>query len=132
MIIQIQIACQTIGGNGLGFTLERAGTHSIQTSFDMQLNLAGVKDYIIMLHMLWKSLLFLNYVRPQVQELSKDLTTQMISVATLYFNVSKTRKDIVNTEPLKNEKKSQDTSACIHHFFGPNIRRCNTLNSFSY
>ncbi len=54
--------------------------------------------------------LVLNYVRPQVQELSKDLTTQMRSVATLYFNVSKTRKDIVNTEPLKNDKKSQDTS----------------------
>ena len=49
MIIQIRAACQTIGVQKLGVTPDRVGTHSIRTSFSMQLHLVGVKDHIIML-----------------------------------------------------------------------------------
>lgn len=101
MIGQIRAACKTIGEEKLGFLPERAGTHSIRTSFAMQLHLAGVKDHIIMLQGRWKSLAFLKYIRLQVQELSKELSVQMVSVATSYFNVSKTRKNIVKTETLR-------------------------------
>lgn len=104
MINQIRSACQSLGEDKLGFTPEKAGTHSIRSSFAMQLFLAGVKDHIIMLQGRWKSLSFLNYIRPQVQELSKDLSSQMVSLATSYFNVSKTRKNIVRTESLSKQK----------------------------
>ena len=101
MIKQIRSACQTLGEEKLGFTPEQAGTHSIRSSFAMQLHLAGVKDHIIMLQGRWKSLSFLNYIRLQVQELSRDLSRKMASQATSYFNVTKTRKNIVRTESLR-------------------------------
>ena len=100
MIKQIRSACQTVGESELGFTPDRAGTHSIRSSFAMQLHLAGVKDHIIMLQGRWRSLAFLSYIRLQIQELSADLSSKMVSQANSYFNVSKTRKNIVRTEQL--------------------------------
>ncbi len=92
MIQQIRAACQTLGEAKLGFKPDRAGTHSIRTSFAMQFHLAGVKDHIIMMQERWKSLSFLQYVRLQIQELSVDLSEKMASTATSHFNVSQTRK----------------------------------------
>ena len=94
LIIQLRAACKTIGTQKLGFTPDRVGTHSIRTSFSMQLHLAGVKDHIIMLQGRWKSLSFLQYIRLQVQELSKDLSQKMVSAAVSHFNISEDQRNI--------------------------------------
>ena len=94
MIIQLRAACKIIGTQKLGFTPDRVGTHSIRTSFSMQLHLAGVKDHIIMLLGRWKYLSFLQYIRLQVQELSKDLSQKMATTAVSHFNISEGQRNI--------------------------------------
>ena len=99
MIIQIRAACKTMGTHKLGFTSDRVGTHSIRTSFSMQLHLAGVKDHIIMLQGTWKSLSFLQYIRLQVQELSRDLSQKMATAAVSHFNITGEQRNISLVEP---------------------------------
>jgi len=100
MIIQLRAACKTIGTQKLGFTPDRVGTHSIRTSFSMQLHLAGVKDHIIMLQGRWKSTSFLQYIRLQVQELSKDLSQKMATTAVSHFNITEGQRNISLVDPL--------------------------------
>ena len=65
----------------------------------MQLHLAGVKDHIILLQGRWKSLSFLQYIRLQVQELSRDLSQKMATTAVSYFNISGEQRNISLVEP---------------------------------
>ena len=66
----------------------------------MQLHLVGVKDHMIMLQGRWKSLSFLQYIRLQVQELSKDLSQKMATTAVSHFNISEEQRNISLVDPL--------------------------------
>ena len=62
MITHLRATCQTLRAARIGFRPNKVGTHSIRTSFAMQLHLAGVRDFTIMMMGRWKSLAFLRYI----------------------------------------------------------------------
>ena len=64
----IQSTVSSIGKDKLGFTADKVGTHSIRSSFAMQLYLQNESVYTIMLQGRWKSDSFLLYIRKQVLE----------------------------------------------------------------
>ncbi len=100
MIAFLRLTCSSIGEDTLGIDLNRVGTHSIRTSFSMQLHLAGVKDIVIMTIGRWRSLSFLKYIRPQIQEFSSNLSTLMSSGSNRHFSVAHTRRNLTQMEAL--------------------------------
>ena len=97
MIKHLRSTCQSLGRNGIGINPIKVGTHSIRTSFAMQLHLAGVRDFTIMMMGRWRSLAFLRYIRPQIQEFSTDLSKLMSSGASSHFNVNHMRRNLIQT-----------------------------------
>ena len=77
IITHLRATCKTLNGNRIGLHPSKVGTHSIRMSFAMQLHLAGVRDFTIMMMGCWKSLALLRYIRPQIQEFSKELSKLM-------------------------------------------------------
>ena len=63
---------------GLGFTGKDVGTHSIRSSLAMALYLKRRPISTIMLLGRWSSDAFLLYIRRQVQEFSKGVSTNMV------------------------------------------------------
>ena len=98
MITHIRSMCMSFGEERLGFCPKKVGTHSIRTSFAMQLYLAGVNDFTIMLMGRWKSLAFLSYIRPQVQQFSRHLSRLMTSGTTAHFSVNHTRRNLLSSQ----------------------------------
>ena len=70
----------TVGNmDGLGFTKDDVGTHSIRSSLAMALYLAKRPITTIMLLGRWSSDAFLLYIRRQVQEFSKGVSSDMVN-----------------------------------------------------
>ena len=107
MIKHLRSTSQEIGRKSTGIETSQIGTHSIRTSFLMQLHISGVKDCIIMTMGRWKSTSFLKYIRPQIQEFSSQLSALMSSGSTSHFNIAHTRKNIISTKSLHKTKKVQ-------------------------
>jgi hypothetical protein len=70
VIVSLRVACATIGSAQLGFELEEIGTHSLRSGAAMEMYLAGVPVYTIMLIGRWSSDAFLRYIRRQVEQFS--------------------------------------------------------------
>ena len=104
MIKFLRLTCKSIGEEKLGLDISRVCTHSIRTSFSMQLHLAGVKDTIIMMMGRWKSLSFLKYIHPQIQEFSSNLSALMLSGSSLHFSVAHTRNFFHQLRALHNNE----------------------------
>ena len=64
----IRLTVCLIGSHELGFGPDSVGTHSIRSSFAMFLHLNTIPAEKIMLQGRWKSMAFLDYIRPQVSE----------------------------------------------------------------
>ena len=77
----------SIGKQKLGFTSDKVGTHSIQSSFAMQLYLQKVSVYTIMLQGRWKSDCFLLYIRKQVMEFGKDISNKIAHAKEEFYTV---------------------------------------------
>ncbi len=129
MIEFLRNTCKSIGEDRLGIVTSRVGTHSIRTSSTMQLYIAGVKDFIIMMMGRWKSLGFLKYIRPQIQEFSSELSTLMSSGSDLHFSIAHTRKNLVQTRlfcpeqrTLKKKNLSRTLCISVFHFIGSCLR----------
>ena len=80
----IRFTVAMIGENELGFGPDNVGTHSIRSSFAMFLYLKRVGDSRIMLQGRWRSLAFMDYIRPQVDEFSAGLSKLMTKVQDFY------------------------------------------------
>ena len=75
-----QHIANTVGNmEGLGFTKDEVGTHSIRSSLAMSLYLAQRPITTIMLLGRWSSDAFLLYIRRQVQEFSKGVSADMVN-----------------------------------------------------
>ena len=74
----IRLTVSLIGSHELGFGPDSVGTHSIRSSFAMFLHLNKIPTEKIMLQGHWKSISFIDYIRPQVSEFSRDLSRIMI------------------------------------------------------
>ena len=70
--------------SGLGFTGKEVGTHSIRSSFAMALYLARRPVSTIMLMGRWSSDAFLLYIRRQVQEFSRGVSSDMVQQEHFY------------------------------------------------
>ena len=128
MILHLRSTCMSIGEDRLGFQPQNVGTHSIRTSFAMQLFLAGVKDFTIMLMGRWKSLAFLRYIRPQVQQFSKNLSDLMSTGSQLNFSIKNTKRNRQNNQSLLNyrNKLVTDHNTTSSSMAPSVLRRCGT------
>jgi hypothetical protein len=79
VISMLRVACATIGSTRLGFEPEEIGTHSLCSGAAMEMYLAGVPVYTIMLIGRWSSDAFLHYIRRQVEQFSKDVAQKMLT-----------------------------------------------------
>lgn len=83
-----------------GLQLDRVGLHSIRASAAMAMCLAGVPSYIIMLIGRWASAAFLFYIRKQIEEFSKGVSSKMISAGSHHhINASPNHTDHANLIP---------------------------------
>ena len=74
----------SFGEERLGFSHKEVVTHSIRSGFDMELYLAKVYPETIMIMGRWASSAFLRYIRIQVSDLSKDISTLMAKNCAFY------------------------------------------------
>ena len=63
------------GEETLGFSNKEVGNYSIQSGFDMELYLAKLYPETIMIMGRWASSSLLRYIRIQVSDLSKGIST---------------------------------------------------------
>ncbi len=77
-ITTLRAACATIGSARLGFEPDEIGTHSLRSGAAMEMYLAGVSVYTIMLIGRWSSDAFLRYIRQQVKQFWKDVAQKML------------------------------------------------------
>ena len=68
----------------MGFSHKEVGTHSILSGFAMELCLAKVYPETIMIMGRWASSAFLMYIRIQVSDLSKGISTLMTNNHVFY------------------------------------------------
>jgi hypothetical protein len=79
VITTLCAACATIGSACLGFKPDEIGTHSLHSGAAMEIYLAGVPVYTIMLIGRWSSDAFLHYIRRQVEQFLKDVAQKMLT-----------------------------------------------------
>ena len=79
VITSLRVACATIGSTRLGLEPDEIGTHSLRSGAAMEMYLAAVPVYTIMLIGRWSSDAFLRYIRKQVEQFSKDVAQKMLT-----------------------------------------------------
>jgi hypothetical protein len=75
---------RAMGEENLGFPAELIGTHSNRSAAAMAMYLNGIPTYTIMILGRWSSDAFLLYIRKQVQEFSRGVSTRMINTSSFY------------------------------------------------
>jgi hypothetical protein len=78
MIKLIRAAAADIGTASMGFDPSELGTHSIRSGAAMAMHLAHVPTYTIMLIGRWSSDAFLRYLRVQVMQFTRNISSRMI------------------------------------------------------
>jgi hypothetical protein len=78
VITLLRSACATIGSARLGFDPSKIGTHSLCSGAAMEIYLAGVPVYTIMVIGRWLSDAFLHYIRKQVKQFLQDVAKKML------------------------------------------------------
>ena len=95
-----------IGPSILGFTENKVGTHSIRTSTAMAMVLAQKDIYLIKLIGRWESDAFMRYIRPQIQEFTIGLSSDMTQLSNFYtlpsFKYHESREITKSSTPLQN------------------------------
>ncbi len=71
-------ACAYISSGQLGFEPHEMGAHSLRSGAAMEMYLAGMLVYTVMLIGRWSSDALLRYIRKQVEQFSKGVSKQMI------------------------------------------------------
>jgi hypothetical protein len=78
IILALWAACAAIGSACLGFEPSKIGTHSLRSGAVMEMYLAGVPVYTIMLIGRWLSDAFLRYIQKQVKQFLQDVAKKML------------------------------------------------------
>ncbi len=78
VLVMLWAACTTFGSACLGFEPRKIGTHSLCLGAVMEMYLAGVPVYTIMLISRWLSNAFLCYIWKQAKQFSKDIAKKML------------------------------------------------------
>ena len=102
MLQHIKNTVDLIGEESLGFGKDDVGIHSIRSSFAMFLTLNGTYPEIVQLQGRWKSQSFMDYIRPQISDFSRGLSTIMMHGTDFYTvpDENPTREDLnLNFKP---------------------------------
>ena len=78
LLVDLRAAVKCIGIETLGFTKADVGTHSVRSSLTRMMYLTKEPIYTIMLVGRWSSDAFLRYIKKQVKEFTKGVSTRMI------------------------------------------------------
>jgi hypothetical protein len=78
LLKRLRLAATSIGPEILGFTAAQIGLHSARSGAAMAMYLAGVPVFTTMLLGRWYSIAFLRYIRKQVKEFSRGISSKMI------------------------------------------------------
>ena len=100
--------------SGLGFIGVEVGTHSIRSSLTMALYLAKRPISTVMLLGRWSSDAFLLYIRRQVQEFSKGVSSDMVANDTFF-----TIPDLEEGDPLDPRTRNPQSFANTISLNGP-------------
>jgi len=90
-----------------GIVVALVGLHSIRSSAAMAMYLANVPVFTMMLLGRWASLAFLNYIRKQVEEFNRNVSTKMIErpvfhqVTHMVNNASEISNNLATKNPSK-------------------------------
>ena len=84
MLILIITAVDFIGPNDLGFASDEVGTHLKRAAAAMLMVLAREPKYTIMLIGRWSSDSFLAYIKNQIKEFTRGVSSRMLSNDTFY------------------------------------------------
>ena len=97
MITLLRSACATIGSSRLGFDPSKIGTHFLRSDAAMEMYLAGVPVYTIMLMGRWSSDSFLRYIWKQVKKFLQDVAKKMLT-RRLFQTISDIAPRVVSSE----------------------------------
>jgi hypothetical protein len=120
-IAALRAACTSIGSTTLGFELTEIGTHSLRSGAAMEMYLAGVPVYTIMLIGRWSSDAFLRYIRRQVEQFSKGVSKQMIQFCS-FRAVPDIAPRVVSTEDPR-QRNHRDNAETRNNIGGNRSRR---------
>ena len=79
VLIRLRTAAQSVGSASLSFKLKEIGTHFLHSGAAMEMYLAGVPIYTIMLIGRWSSDTFLRYIRKQVEQFLRHVAKPMLT-----------------------------------------------------
>jgi hypothetical protein len=115
-----------IGPDKLGIDIKRVGTHSLRSSCAMLLYLAEVRTSTIMLLGRWKSDAFLLYLRKQVKEFTRGISTTMTDQPVTFFTIpNRPHTDLPNRHRADRDDpmtSNADSIASHARFNGPGSR----------
>ena len=110
IITSLRAACATIGSARLGFEPEEIGTHSLRSGAAMEMYLAAIPVYTIMLIGRWSSDAFLRYIRKQVEQFSKDVAQKMLTHRSFRTIPNITPRVVSNEDPRqRNHRDNAET-----------------------
>ena len=112
-----------IGPEKLGIDIHRVGTHSLRSSCAMLLYLAEVRTSTIMLLGRWKSDAFLLYLRKQVKEFTKGISSTMTNQPSTFLTIPSQRStDLPNRHTAdRDDPMTMNANSIASHarFHGP-------------
>jgi hypothetical protein len=111
---------RAMGQENLGFPAELLGTHSNRSAAAMAMYLNGIPPYTIMLLGRWSSDAFLLYIRKQVQEFSRGVSSRMINTSSFYTIPD----EVANPEDPRTHRNMHNIATRSHQ-----IGRSNTQNN---
>jgi hypothetical protein len=114
LLKRLRLAATSIGPEILGFTAAQIGLHSARSGAAMAMYLAGVPVFTIMLLGRWSSIAFLRYIRKQVKEFSRGISSKMIQNEEFFT--------IQNTSMENSQAKNNSLNHASRHIYGPNFR----------
>jgi len=106
VIATLRAACKTIGSARLGFEPNEIGTHSLRSGAAMEMYLAGVPVYTIMLIGRWSSDAFLRYIRKQVEQFSRGVAQQMLTHRSFRAIPDITPRVVSNEDPRQRNHRN--------------------------
>ena len=98
----IRVSVDMIGKDILGFSSDDTGTHSVRASFAMMAYLAKEPIYTIMLIGRWSSDAFLAYIKKQIKEFTKGVSSRMLQHDTFY-NIPLARDSRPDDQPNRGQ-----------------------------
>jgi hypothetical protein len=121
LLKQLRRATSALGKDTLGFSADEIGLHSARSGAAMAMYLAKVPVFTIMLIGRWSSDAFLLYIRKQVQDFSKDISSKMIMNEHFFTIPDTSKEDPRISNHLQNHSSRKNSGIIPKEAFRPLI-----------